>query len=162
MSYSGFGFTLSDIAAISALAFSGYTFLVGSRRWSRSKKSEEIKTARELMDRITTKEDRLDEYMESVKENAAAYDYGRHLYLMNNVLEEIQYYGLLIKNDVIEESELLKHDRRNVAEIWRTINLGGKDVQSKIRKNDLVNTYRRRIKKHNELQSYEHDNNDNW
>jgi hypothetical protein len=30
-------------------------------------------------------------------------------------LEEIQYYGLLIKNDVIEESELLKHDRRNVA-----------------------------------------------
>ena len=161
MSYSGFGFTLSDIAAISALAFSGYTFLVGSRRWSRSKKSEEIKTARELMDRITTKEDRLDEYMERVKENAAAYDYGRHLDLMNNVLEEIQYYRLLIKNDVIEESELLKHDRRNVAEIWRTINLGGKDVQSKIRKNDLVNTYRRRIKKHNELQSYEHDNNDN-
>jgi hypothetical protein len=81
---------------------------------------------------------------------------------MNHVLEEIQYYGLHIKNDVIEESELLKHDRRNVAEIWRTINLGGKDVQSKIRKNDLVNTYRRRIKKHNELQSYEHDNNDNW
>jgi hypothetical protein len=72
MSYNGFGFTLSDIAAIAALAFSGYTFLVGSRRWSRSKKSEEIKTAREPMDRITTKEDRLDEYMESVKENAAA------------------------------------------------------------------------------------------
>lgn len=151
MSYNGFGFTLSDIAAIAALVFSGYTFLVGSRRWSRSKKSEEIKTARELMDRITTKEDRLDEYMEHVKEDPAAYDFGRHLDLMNDVLQEIQYYGLLIKNEVIEESELLKHDRREVAETWRTINLAGHEVKSKIRKNDSVKSYHRRIKKHNEL-----------
>ncbi|HZD34036.1 MAG TPA: hypothetical protein VE130_02430 [Nitrososphaeraceae archaeon] len=146
-----FDFSLSDIAAIAALGFSGYTFLVGSRRWSRSKKSEEIKTARELMDRITIKDDRLDEYKELVEKDPASYDFGKHLDLMNDVLLEIQYYGLLIKNDVIEESELLKHDRHEVYEIWRTINLAGKDIQNKIRKEGLTNTYRRRIKKHNEL-----------
>src|ERR671918_1205493 len=60
-----------------------------------------------------------------------AYDSRKHLDLMNNVLEEIEYYGLLIKNDIVEESELLKHDRKRTYMIWREINIAGKDLQSK-------------------------------
>src|ERR671918_227369 len=131
MADGGVGMTLGDFGTIVAFSFSAYTFWVGSKRWFRSKKSEEIKTARELMDRISTKQDRLDEYMERVKEDAAAYDSRKHLDLMNNVLEEIEYYGLLIKNDIVEESELLKHDRKRTYMIWREINIAGKDLQSK-------------------------------
>ena len=95
--------------------------MAGSRRWSQSKKSEEINSARELMDRITKKQDRLDEFFEQVYSDPQKYDFGRHLDIMNSVLEEIEYYGLLIKNNVIKESELTKHDRKKVYEILQTI-----------------------------------------
>jgi hypothetical protein len=70
---------------------------------------------------------------------------------MNAVLEEIEYYGLLIKYDVFEESELLKKDRRKVYDIWRSLNFSGKDVQEKIRKLKLEKKYYMKVKKHNEM-----------
>lgn len=85
------------------------------------------------MDRIKAKKERLDEYDGIVKTDPGQYDLRKDLDNMNDVLEEIEYYRLLIKYDVFEESALLKNDRRKVYEIWRTLNLG-KDVQDKIRK----------------------------
>jgi hypothetical protein len=86
-----------------------------------------------------------------VKTDPGQYDLGKDLENTNVVLVEIEYYGLLIKYDVFEESELLKNDRRKVYEIWRTLNLAGKDVQDKIRKLKLEKKYDRKVKKHNNL-----------
>jgi hypothetical protein len=155
---------LSDYLAVMALGFAGYTYLVGSRRWSRSKKSEEIKTARELMDRVMAKNER----RYQTPPDVVMYDGtpGRHelwmLDIFTDILEEIEYYGFLVKNDVIKEFELLQHDRVKVYEIWRELVNKGRDtydylesyldesfksrhfVERKIKKfNDLIDTTRK-------------------
>jgi hypothetical protein len=136
MSFNVFGVpispNLSDYLSVAALVFSGYTFLVGSRRWSRSKKSEEIKTARELMDRVIAKTERLKEppfrISDGLSPDSNYYDSQKVLDKMTDVLEEIDYYGLLVKNDLIKEFELLQHDRIEINDIWHQLSGSGKEI----------------------------------
>ena len=52
-----------NIAAIVALVFSGFTFMIGTIRWSRTKRSEQVKIARELMDRVIMKYESYEVYI---------------------------------------------------------------------------------------------------
>ena len=42
---------------------------------------------------------------------------------MIDVLEEIEYYGFLVKSEIIEDTEFLKRDRQRVYLIWQALYL---------------------------------------
>ena len=81
-----------------------------------------------MMDRILAKEQIIDEYMESIGANPEKGDIGKELDKTNDVLEEVEYYGLLIKDDELQESEIVKHDRTRTYFIWRKMKFKGMDI----------------------------------
>ena len=70
---------------------------------------------------------------------------------MTDVLEEIDYYGFLVKNGVIKEFELLQHDRFEVYDIWRGLASEGRDICDALESKDSEHLIARKIKKFNHL-----------
>jgi hypothetical protein len=58
-----------DIVAVGAFLVSIFTLFFNMRQWSKKRRSERIVTAREMMDRVLSKQLLLDEYEESLLEN---------------------------------------------------------------------------------------------
>jgi hypothetical protein len=84
--------------------------------------------ARELTDRIIARQEHLDDYLENVTNGKTQYIFERHLDRINNILRECEYFGSLVKQEKIEESELLGHDRYFVAEIWSELKIKGESL----------------------------------
>lgn len=53
---------ISIAVSISAFIISGATFIVNSWRWSRTRRSDELKVARDITDRLAKKTERLDDF----------------------------------------------------------------------------------------------------
>ena len=142
---------LSPIATgMGALAL-GLQWYQWHKSRTESKEWQQIVFARELTDRIIARQDRLDDYLENVSNGKTQYIYERHLDRINSVLRECEYFGSLVEQKKIEESELLGNDRHYVAEIWSELNIKGKALCDDIRDADLTNSYSRKILKFNEL-----------
>jgi hypothetical protein len=142
-----------DVVAVAAFVASVSAFGFNMWQWSKRRKSEQIRTSREMMDRVLAKKQILDEYIESVENNPEMEDIGKELDKTNDVLEEIKYYGLLIKHDELQESEIVKHDRSRTYEIRRKLRFRGIDILEKMKKKGLEKQYKRMIERHQELHS---------
>jgi hypothetical protein len=142
---------LSPIATgMGALAL-GLQWYQWRKSRAESKEWQQIVFARELTDRIIARQDRLDDYLENVSNGKTEYIYERHLDHINSVLRECEYFGSLVEQEKIEESELLGHDRHYVAEIWSELNIRGQALCDDIRDEGLANSHSRKILKFKEL-----------
>jgi hypothetical protein len=119
---------IGDIAAIAALIASALIFWFGYRR---TRYSEQIKIARELMDRIDIKNQKLDEYLEknplqvieqpdgSLKKVDMSYeqveDFSRHF---REVLSEIEYYVYLSEKEELENKNVKRYYGPKVIVAW--------------------------------------------
>ena len=126
----------ADITASIAIGMSGLVLSVQTYQWIKNRESERMKRAeekeweqinfaRELTDRIIARQIHLDDYLENVSNGKTQYIFERHLDRINNVLRECEYFGSLVEQEKIEESELLGHDRHYVYEIWSELNIKG-------------------------------------
>ena len=105
-------------------------------QWSKKQTSEQVDTSRELMDRVTAKQERLGKYEEKTYWNPDKGSLGQELDAINTVLEEINYYGLIKESKLlkkIKKSELLKYDTGRISELWKTLKFKGEDVQRRIK-----------------------------
>lgn len=108
------GFTLSDFVASVALIISIFTFYFG---FSQTSKSEQVKIARELMDRINAKTQKLNEINLSrvgthngVEEDArvSAAGASQVLSAVNDLVPEFDYFIHLFKLHVIRDKDIVK------------------------------------------------------
>jgi hypothetical protein len=121
------------------------------KKHARESEWEQIRFARELTDRIIARQERLDDYLENVSNGKTQYIYERHIDRINNVLRECEYFGSLVAQEKIQESELLGHDRQFVYEVWRELNLEGQALCEDIQDAGLFKSHSRKINKFNEL-----------
>jgi hypothetical protein len=138
----------SLVVAITALGLTILTYF-------RSRKSEQIKIARELMDRILEKKDKVDEYLDRFEADAdSGYDEGGHLNRINDVLLECKYFGYVIYDSKeITDKNTIRYYKQPVAEIWNDMRHSGVAAIGRIeRKGSQSRLYMSRlIKRHKEL-----------
>jgi hypothetical protein len=114
--------SIGDIAAIGALIASPLIFWFG---YARTRKSEQIKIAREIMDRIDTKRQKLDQLpvldmqgvVRGVPNTAEWYEQEIAVFkaiddivkAIPDLFLEIEYFGYLLKTHEIEDENLLRY-----------------------------------------------------
>ena len=101
----------ADIAAVVALFFTAFTFAFTMWQWNRRRKSEQIRIAREIMDRIVMKGDK-DIYEPDwtrLKEEELKSYINEYSFLIGGVLSEVEYFIYLIKSGEIEDKNILKY-----------------------------------------------------
>jgi len=117
-----FGFAVSDIAAIGALIASPLIFWFG---YSRTRRSEQIKISRELMDRIDVK-------LQKFKEIALPLGPLKHdvkerevfIIAIDGLLREIEYFSYLLKIDEIRDENILRYCIPIIESAFRKISNG--------------------------------------
>lgn len=108
----------ADIAGVVALFFTAFTFGFTIWQWNRRRKSDQIKIARELIDRIETKRQKFDDFCEKnrvrvepphkleVQGGRGVQEFAEYFL---SVLNEIDYYFYLVDKHELEEN-VLKYD----------------------------------------------------
>jgi len=110
MAFEIFGFTVGDLAAIGALIASPLIFWFG---YSRTRKSEQIKIARECMDRIKLKHQKFDEF-DDKNPHPPVSDMDTRKFVeltepIRDVLLEIEYFSYLVDKHEIGDKIVIRY-----------------------------------------------------
>jgi hypothetical protein len=146
--------SIEVLAAVFAIVVSVITLGFNFWTWSKKQKSEQVNISRELMDRVKAKQERFDEYYDVFNIKPETGNIGKEFEVINEVLEEIYYYGLVKDSDLLEQiknSDLLKHDKVKISELWKDLKFRSRDIQNRVKSNAMEGFFADRIKKHREL-----------
>lgn len=134
---------------IGALTVSLFVFLFG---YSRTRESEQIRIARDLMDRIVTKKKQKDAFQEGQSEDQLeTYPLVYRLKDEDEVLSECHYFGYLINRKVITDQKIIDYYTPSVLEIWFIVGRRGQFIIDTMKSHKIENVYREQIDRHNNL-----------
>ena len=151
--------SIGDIAAIAALVSSALIFWFG---YSRTRKSEQNKIARELMDRINTKQLRLFEDIWNRKPEPEGSQEVKSKWIedlagaMEPLLSEIEYFTHLLKVKEIDDNEVIQYYGARISAILSGVKDVCKDLLDITSKwnlkgiDPLFESYSRRARYYNE------------
>jgi hypothetical protein len=113
------GLSISDIAAIVALIASSLIFYFG---YSRTRKSEQVKISREIMDRINLKFRTFLEIKPHDIQYAKAEEIKRSLNAMTDVYAEIEYFNSLLDMEEIKDKKIANYCIPKIqAYLWQMV-----------------------------------------
>jgi hypothetical protein len=108
--------SISDLAAIVALIASPLIFWIG---YSRTRKSEQIKIARELLESISMKYRKFDDFVDRNPFLSTTVQPKIYLEYIVEIIEEISYFIYLIKSHEIEKKYVITYHRGRVLWVLR-------------------------------------------
>lgn len=106
---------IAIVVAVGAVIFSAFTF-------RRNRISEQIKIAREQMDRILTKRQQAEDYMSDTRNNRRVYIPIEYFFRVEDVLKECEYFGYIIQTGEIKNKETIRFYNPRVFEIFSDMN----------------------------------------
>lgn len=129
------GLDLRNIIPIGAGIAATIAAIYTARTYKHNKKSEQIKIAREEMDKISAKCQRLlDVKFESLANevNGLATSQLKFLYHVEEVMKECRYFGYLVHRDVIKDDDIISYYKPEITTIFVEIIGAGKDAFKKM------------------------------
>jgi hypothetical protein len=153
------GITFGNIIAIGAAIAAVIAAVYSVRTYKHNKKSEQIRIAREEMDRISAKYEKLLEVkIESLVEEEVASPL-LFLTLVEEIMKECRYFGYLVYKDVIVDDDIISYYKPEITQIFVEVMSPGRDAFQKMKARsqhypDLIKNIEAHIKLVDEFVSY--------
>lgn len=123
-----------DLGNIIAIGVATGAFIFSAFTYRRNRISEQIKIAREQMDRILMKRQQAEGYMSDVKNNNKGYSPIEYFFHVEDVLRECEYFGRLIDTNEIKDKNTISYYSSRVFLIFSDMNTLGYETLQEILK----------------------------
>jgi hypothetical protein len=125
---------LDYIISIGAAVAAGGAMIFSALTYRRNKKSEQIKIAREEMDKISSKVQRLVEIRVAPDAEVSDTVTSQLVYLFHveEVMKGCEYFGYLIRKKVIEDDDIIGYYKPEITKIFVEVMSPGRDAFQKM------------------------------
>ncbi|HZD35247.1 MAG TPA: hypothetical protein VE130_08595 [Nitrososphaeraceae archaeon] len=122
-----------DWLSLMTIGVAASAFIVSAFTYRRNKRSDQIKIAREQMDKINTKYERLLEVkIESLVEEEVTSP-SVFLFHVEEVMKECRYFGYLVHKKIIVDDDIISYYEPEIIQIFVELIIPGRDAFQKMK-----------------------------